>query len=72
MAQGKGPVGLSSLVQIDEAALLESEQEAVRAGLSKSRNGILFIPHIHRFFGGPIKAEFSKTTSLVQKSFFAR
>jgi ATP-dependent Clp protease ATP-binding subunit ClpC len=69
MAQGKGPVGLSSLVQIDEAALLESEQEAVRAGLSKSRNGILFIPHIHRFFGTPLKAEFSKTTSLVQKSF---
>ncbi|MAU09209.1 MAG: hypothetical protein CL607_05260 [Anaerolineaceae bacterium] len=69
MSEGKGPNGLASLVQIDETALLDNEQQAVRAGMSKARNGILFVPHLHRFFGGPIKAEFSKATPLIQKAF---
>lgn len=69
MSEGKGPAGLASLVQIDETALLDNEQQAVRAGMSKARNGILFVPHLHRFFGGPIKAEFSKATPLIQKAF---
>lgn len=69
MAQGQGPSGLSSLVQINETALLDNDQQAIRAGLSKAHNGILFIPHIHRFFGGPIKAEFSKATPIIQKAF---
>jgi ATP-dependent Clp protease ATP-binding subunit ClpC len=69
MSEGSGPEGLSSLVQIDETSLLDNEQQAVRAGMSKARNGILFVPHIHRFFGGPAKAEFAKATSMVQKAF---
>jgi ATP-dependent Clp protease ATP-binding subunit ClpC len=69
ISEGKGPKGLASLVQIDETALLDNEQQAVRAGMSQARNGILFIPHIHRFFGGPIKAEFPKVTPIVQKAF---
>ncbi|RMF80616.1 MAG: ATP-dependent Clp protease ATP-binding subunit [Chloroflexi bacterium] len=71
MSQGKGPEGLGSLVQVDETALLDSDQKAIRAGLNQARNGILFIPHIHRFFGGPIKAEFSKSTAQIQKAFLA-
>ncbi len=71
MSEGKGPSGLSNLVQIDETALLDSDQKAVRAGLSKAAGGILFIPHLHRFFGGPVKAEFSKATPLIQKAFLA-
>lgn len=71
MAEGKGPVGLSSLVQVDEVALLDNEQQAIRAGLSKAAGGILFVAHLHRFFGGPIKAEFSKATPLIQKAFLA-
>ncbi|MFN8373262.1 MAG: ATP-dependent Clp protease ATP-binding subunit [Anaerolineae bacterium] len=69
MSEGKGPTGLKSLVQVDEAALLDSDQKAVRAGLNQARGGILFIPHIHRFFGGPVRAEFSKATPLIQKAF---
>lgn len=69
MSEGKGPAGLNSLVQVDETALLDNEQQAIRAGMSKARNGILFVPHLHRFFGGPIKAEFSKSTPLIQKAF---
>lgn len=71
MAEGKGPSGLNNLVQIDEVALLDNDQKAVRAGLSKAAGGILFIPHIHRFFGGPIKAEFSKATPMIQKAFLS-
>ncbi len=69
MSEEKGPKGLSSLVAIDEKALLDNEQQAVRAGLSKAKNGILLVPNIHRFFGGPIKAEFSKSTQILQKAF---
>ncbi|HVU15095.1 MAG TPA: Clp protease N-terminal domain-containing protein, partial [Phototrophicaceae bacterium] len=69
MSEGKGPKQLKSLVQVDEAALLDNDQKAIRAGLSQARGGVLFIPHIERFFGGPIKAEFSKSTPLIQKAF---
>ncbi len=69
MAEGKGPVGLSSLVQINETSLLDNDQKAIRAGLSKASGGVLFIPHVHRFFGGPIKAEFGKSTPTLQKAF---
>jgi ATP-dependent Clp protease ATP-binding subunit ClpC len=71
MAQGKGPKGLNSLVTVDETALLDNDQKALRAGMSKAMGGILFIPHLHRFFGGPIKAEFSKATPIIQKAFLA-
>ena len=69
MSEGKGPAGLNSLVQVDESALLDSDHKAVRAGLNKSRDGIFFVPHLHRFFGGPSKAEFSKATPQIQKAF---
>ncbi len=71
MAEDKGPAGLSNLVQISETALLDGDQEAFRAGVSAARRGILFLPLVHRFFGGPIKADFNKATSLVQKAFLA-
>ena len=71
MAEEKGPTGLSNLVQISETALLDGDQEAFRAGMSAARRGILFLPLIHRFFGGPIKADFNKATSLVQKAFLS-
>ncbi|MFN8528115.1 MAG: ATP-dependent Clp protease ATP-binding subunit [Anaerolineae bacterium] len=71
MAESKGPKGLKSLVVVDETALLDSDQKAIRAGLNQARGGIMFIPHIHRFFGGPIKAEFSKATPMIQKAFLS-
>ncbi len=69
ISEGKGPNGIKSLVQIDETALLDNDHQAVRAGMSKARGGILFIPHLHRFFGGPVKADFSKSTPQIQKAF---
>ncbi len=69
MSEGKGPNGLTSLVQVDETALLDNDHQAIRAGLSKAKGGILFVPHLHRFFGGPIRADFTKSTPLIQKAF---
>lgn len=69
MSEGKGPAGLESLVQVDETALLDSDHKAVRAGLNQARGGIFFVPHLHRFFGGPSKAEFTKATPQIQKAF---
>lgn len=71
MAEEKGPAGLSNLVQISETALLDNDQEAFRAGMAAARHGVLFLPLIHRFFGGPIKGDFNKATSLVQKAFLS-
>jgi ATP-dependent Clp protease ATP-binding subunit ClpC len=69
MSEGKGPKGLNSLVQIDETALLDNDQKAVRAGMNQARGGVLFVPHLHRFFGGALKAEFGKATPILQRAF---
>ncbi|MEP7286114.1 MAG: ATP-dependent Clp protease ATP-binding subunit [Chloroflexota bacterium] len=68
MAQGKGPVGLTKLVTVEEPALLDNPVQAVVSGLNQAKGGILFIPHIERFFGGPLKAEFAKATANIQKA----
>jgi ATP-dependent Clp protease ATP-binding subunit ClpC len=69
MSEGKGPNGLKSLVQVDETALLDSDQKAVRAGLNEARGGIFFVPLIHRFFGGQLKAEFARAAPMIQRAF---
>jgi ATP-dependent Clp protease ATP-binding subunit ClpC len=71
MGEGKGPSNLKNLVTLDETALLDNDLQAVRAGLAKAADGILFVPHIHRFFGGPAKAEFGKSTAVLQKAFLS-
>ncbi len=73
IAEGKGPAGLRSVVEIAEPALLDNPLEAVRAGLRQASlggTGILFVPNIHRFFGGPIKAELAQAEKPLQKAFF--
>ena len=72
MAEGKGPARLNSLIQIDETALLDNDQQAVRAGLSKGRGaGFYLFLTCTVFFGGPIKAEFGKATAMIQKTFLS-
>ncbi len=68
MSEGKGPAGLTKLVTVEEAALLDNPVQAVISGLNQAQGGILFVPHIERFFGGPIKAEFPKAAPTVQKA----
>lgn len=71
MAEGKGPAGLGKLITVEEAVLLEKPVEAIDAGLKQAKGGILFIPHIERFFGGPARAEFPKAAPSIQKALLA-
>ncbi|PJF35334.1 MAG: hypothetical protein CUN49_11075 [Candidatus Thermofonsia Clade 1 bacterium] len=71
IAEGKGPIGLKKLVTIDEAALLDNPVQAVTNGLAQARGGILFVPRLERFFGGPVRAEFPRATPNIQKALLA-
>jgi ATP-dependent Clp protease ATP-binding subunit ClpC len=68
MSEGKGPLGLTRLVTVEEPALLDNPIQAINSGLAKAQGGILFVPHIERFFGGPARAEFPKATPMIQKA----
>ena len=68
IAEGKGPANLSKVVQISESALLDDSVAAVQAGLRQAAGGVLFLPNIHRFFGGVVRADFPKATRNVQKA----
>ncbi|HLY28210.1 MAG TPA: ATP-dependent Clp protease ATP-binding subunit, partial [Aggregatilineales bacterium] len=67
MAEGKGPVGLTKFVSVEETALLDNPTQAIQGGLRDAVGGVLFIPHIERFFGGP-RAEYAKAAPLIQKA----
>jgi ATP-dependent Clp protease ATP-binding subunit ClpC len=71
MAEGKGPAGLSKLITVDEAALLDNPQQAITAGLAQAKGGILFIPHIERFFGAQMRTDLQKASVLLQKALLA-
>ncbi len=63
IAAGNGPPGLTRVSEISERSLLAKPAETLRAGLQRALGGILFIPHIHRFFGGPLDVEFKGNES---------
>lgn len=69
ITEGKGPAGIEKFIQIDERALLDNSVEAMQSAIMKAQNGVLFVPHVHRFFGGPVKAEFPKSGQNLQKAF---
>lgn len=69
IAEGKGPSRLKSVVVIHEQALLDNALTAVQSGLRRARGGILFVPHIARFFGG-LRSDFSEAAGKeLQKAF---
>jgi ATP-dependent Clp protease ATP-binding subunit ClpC len=70
IAEGKGPEGLKAVIEIVEAALLDNPPAAVKSGLRRARGGVLFIPNIHRFFGGVVHAQFPKAEKPLLKAFF--
>ncbi|MGD8474759.1 MAG: ATP-dependent Clp protease ATP-binding subunit, partial [Anaerolineae bacterium] len=69
IAEGKGPQGVKSVIEIAEPALLADPERAVRAGQRKASGGVLFLPNLHRFFGGVLHAEFPKAQDEVQGAF---
>ncbi|MFQ6093907.1 MAG: Clp protease N-terminal domain-containing protein, partial [bacterium] len=70
IAEGKGPEGLKAVIEIAEPALLDNPSVAVKSGLRQARGGVLFIPSLHRFFGGVVHAQFPKAEKPLQKAFF--
>lgn len=58
IAEGKGATNLRSVVQINEAALLENPLSAMRVGLRRANGGILLVPGIQRFFADRLRAPF--------------
>ncbi|MBK8989135.1 MAG: ATP-dependent Clp protease ATP-binding subunit [Chloroflexi bacterium] len=56
LAEGKGPTGLRSVVEINEPALLENPLATMRVALRRSSGGILLVPEIERFFADRLRA----------------
>ncbi len=74
IARGEGPVGIQSLVSVNEAAYYERTAAAIQAAWRKAAaqgpgSGILLVPGIHRFFGGIVHAELPDGAKLLQKAF---
>ena len=69
IAEGHGPQGFKSVVEVAEPALLADASRAVQAGWRKAEGGILFLPNLQRFFGGALYAEFPKAQADVQRAF---
>jgi ATP-dependent Clp protease ATP-binding subunit ClpC len=69
IAEGKGPRAVKSVIEIAEPALLADPERAVEAGQRKASGGALFLPNVHRFFGGVLQAEFPKAQDEVQRAF---
>ena len=72
IAEDQGPHDVKSVVKISEEALLDNAKLAVQSGLRRARGGILFVPHIARFFGG-FRADFPEAAGKeLQKAFFSQ
>jgi ATP-dependent Clp protease ATP-binding subunit ClpC len=69
IAEGHGPQDYKSVVEVAEPALLADASLVVQAGWRKAEGGILFLPNLHRFFGGALYAEFPKAQADVQRAF---
>lgn len=71
IAEGRGLSGLKSVVQMNEQSLLDKPTETLLQALGAAKEGILFIPDIARFFGGPRRLpEFPDSASnALQKAF---
>jgi ATP-dependent Clp protease ATP-binding subunit ClpC len=69
IAEGQGPAGTASVIEIAEPALLADAERAVQAGRRKAKGGVLFLPNVHRFFGTVLQIEFPKAQAGVQRAF---
>lgn len=64
LAEGShGGADVRSVVEINEAALLENPLAAVRAGLRRASGGILLVPNIERFFADRLRQQFPEGVS---------
>ena len=69
ITQEKGPIGIQSVVMMNEQALLDKPTHTVRMGVRQAQGGILFVPDVGRFFGG-FRADFPESTCAELKKAF--
>ena len=68
MAAGQPAPNGASVIQIAERVLVDNPVKALENGLQRAREGILYLPHIHRFFGGRLDAEFYEAGAPLRKA----
>jgi ATP-dependent Clp protease ATP-binding subunit ClpC len=66
IAENRGPQGIERVIEIAESALLDNPVEALRSGVKQALGGVLFIPHVARFFD---RFMADKVKNIVQKAF---
>ncbi len=69
IAESKGPIGIKSLIEINEPAVLDNPIDALRSGVKQASSGILFLPNVSRFIGRGVNPQVEK---IVQKAFLDR
>jgi ATP-dependent Clp protease ATP-binding subunit ClpC len=70
-AEGKGPAGVKSIVQVSDAAWLDNPVLAMQVGLKQAQGGILFLADIQRFLGATSRSDLPQATRELQKAFVA-
>ncbi|NJL94555.1 MAG: ATP-dependent Clp protease ATP-binding subunit [Anaerolineae bacterium] len=69
IANGQAPQGLHRLIQVQEEAFLDMSVEAMQIAIKQAGGGVLFVPHLGRFFGPPGRALYPKAGANLQKAF---
>jgi ATP-dependent Clp protease ATP-binding subunit ClpC len=68
-AEGKGPAGVKSIIQVSDSAWLDNPVLAMQVALKQAQGGILFLADIHRFLGGATRSDLPQAAKDLQKAF---
>ena len=68
VAQGRGPVRMTSVIEVSEAAWLDNPQLAMQVALRQAEGGALFVPNLHRFFGRAETQSMAQASKDLQKA----
>jgi ATP-dependent Clp protease ATP-binding subunit ClpC len=69
IADGKGPAGVQHVIEVSDSAWLDNPQLAMQVALRQAQGGVLFLPDIHRFFGGTNRSDLPQAARDLQKAF---
>ena len=71
IAEGKGPTGVKSIVEVSDSAWLDNPVLAMQVALKQAQGGILFLADIHRFLGSAARSDLPQAARDLQKAFVA-
>ncbi len=69
VAEGKGPAGVQSVIQVSDSAWLDNPVLAMQVALKQAQGGILFLPDLQRFLGGTTRSDVPQAAKDLQKAF---